>query len=101
MIANIIFFFLFSKNIEENLDESSSENDGLPFAPYVSPPRNTPERCDPIEPDIESAHLSQEAESLLRGHEEIMKCTSLREQIVLSVDLLRPNGKDNALATWE
>lgn len=94
-------FFLFSKNIEENLDESSSENDGLSFAPYVSPPRNTPERCDPIEPDFESAHLSQEAESLLRGNEEIMKCTSLREQIVLSVDLLRPTGKVNALATWE
>lgn len=95
-------FFLFSQSIEENLDESSSEDDGLPFAPYVSPPRNTPDRGDPMEPDIESANLSQEAESLLRDHaEEIMNCTTLREQIVLSTDLLRPTGKVNPLATWE
>ena len=52
--------------------------------------------------DIESAHLSIEADSILKENiEGINNCSTMREQICVTVNLLRPNGNNNLFATWE
>ena len=94
--------FLKEQNLEESLDESDEDNQGLPFAPYVSPPRNNPSRSEIFQIDIESANLNKFASKILDDNmQTIMSCSSQIEQIVMIVDLLKPNGKNNPFATWE
>lgn len=84
MMANK-FFFSFFQNNKDSDDESS--NDDLPFAPYVTPPCKTPEKCDSMILDIESAHFYTEADSILKENiKDINNCAIMHEQICVTVN---------------
>ena len=66
---------------------------------YTSSARQTEERIPPVELDYSQLPLSAVDE--LRKHQaQIDACHTQREQIVTVVDILRPSGNHEALASW-
>ena len=69
------------------------------FERYTASTRQTEERFPPV--ILDYSHLPLHAVEELRKYQtQIDACQTQREQIVTIVDILRPSGKHNALASW-
>lgn len=92
-------FFLEAATNGTLLDEEEEDNDGWSFKPFVSPDRQTIERLDAVELRINL--LRPKLLSAIKKYlPKINKCKTKREQIVMTVNILRPNdGKP--LASWD
>ena len=80
-------------------EEDSETSEFRSHDPYRSPPRTKADRAGPIS-NFNTSALKTKAAALVSGHiDEIIKCDTLRSQIVFVTDLLRPDGLE-AMATF-
>lgn len=85
---------------KEDLDEEEDSDYCPIYSGYTSPKRLTISRVE-VETNIDLDKLPKEAANIIHENMEFIKSlSSLREQICYVMDLLRPNGNQNALVSF-
>ena len=80
-------------------EEDDEEEEAPMFEKYTTSPRQTEERIPAVKLDY-SQLPSSAVDELAKYQTHIDACKTQREQIVKVVDILRPSGNHNALASW-
>ena len=93
------------ESIQKEYNDDDVEEEQDDYAPisieYKSPPRNTWEQIEPMN-SFDLQNLHDDVSSIVEQNiETLQSFRSQREQICFIIDLLRPNGNDNPLATFD